>query len=575
MRSAAGLSRFRVAPRWAALATAVLGAASVDTSTAASLAPVAAEHGMVVTAHPIATRVGVDVLRQGGNAIDAAVAVGYALAVVFPVAGNLGGGGFMTIRLADGRTTFIDFRERAPRAATPAMYLDADGNVVAGLSTKGLLSAGVPGSVAGLEMARERYGTRRRGALMEPAIRLAEDGFALSRDDAEILEYGAADFRRDPASAAIFLDRGAARAAGSRWRQPDLARTLRRIRDRGTDGFYKGPVAAALAAAFRAGQGIVTSQDLADYRARERRPVECDYRGHHVVTAPPPSSGGVTLCEVLGVLGAYPLHDLGYHSAAAVHVEIEAMRRAYVDRNTYLGDPDFVADPADRLLSAEHLQSLRASIDPNRATDSRTLGAGSAPHEGDNTTHYAVVDRWGNAVSVTTTLNGAFGARVTAAGTGVLLNDEMDDFTVKPGVPNLYGLVQGEANAIAPGKRPLSSMTPTIVLRGNSPLLVVGAAGGSRITTAVAQVIVDVVDYGMNVQEAVDAPRLHQQWLPPATGIEPFALSPDTRRLLEAMGHEFGGPVPTAQVEAILVGGAQRLYGAGDPRRGAATALGY
>ena len=551
---------------------------------AASQAPVAAEHGMVVTAQRLATQVGVDVLRRGGNAIDAAVAVGYTLAVVYPAAGNLGGGGFMTLRLADGRRTFLDFREKAPLAATPRMYLDAAGNVVQGASTRGHLAVGVPGTVSGLETALARYGTMKRQDLIAPAIRYAEEGFVLDRGDIDLFATATDAFKGDPATAAIFLQGGWPFGVGDRLVQRDLAATLRQIAEAGSDGFYRGPVAAALVASSRAGGGLITEADLTQYRTRELAPVECDYRGLRVVSAPPPSSGGVVVCEILQVLEGYPLKDWGFRAARGVHVQIEAMRHAYLDRNSYLGDPDFVRNPLERLLDKDYAARIRAVIDPERAAISKDLKPGAPPHEGVNTTHYSIVDAAGNAVAVTYTLNEWFGARVTAAGTGVLLNNEMDDFTVKPGVPNAYGLVQGEANAIAPGKRPLSSMSPTIVLRDGRPLMVLGTPGGSRIITAVVHTIINVVDYGMDIQEAVDAPRFHQQWLPNPTALEPFALSPDTQRILEGMGHVFSSRPPASHVAAILVGapalgaapvGANRYYGANDPRRGTGLALGY
>jgi len=550
---------------------------------AASQAPVAARNGMVVSAQHLATRVGVDVLKDGGNAIDA-VAVGYALAVVYPAAGNLGGGGFMTLQLADGRKTFLDFREKAPLAASADMYLDQDGNVVKGASTTGHLAVGVPGTVSGLETARSKYGTMQRAALLAPAIGYARDGFVLDQGDVDLLQTATEAFRRDGASAAIFLNRGEAFMPGQKLVQKDLAATLQRISDQGEAGFYKGPVGAAIAASSKAGKGIITQADLDRYATRELAPIECDYRGFHVLSAPPPSSGGVILCEILNVLEGYPLKELGFRSAQSVHYQIEAMRHAYADRNSYLGDPDFVKNPLDRLLSKDYAARLRAAIDPARAGVSKDIRPGVAPHEGSNTTHYSIVDAMGNAVSVTYTLNDWFGAKVTAAGTGVLLNDEMDDFTAKVGVPNMYGLVQGQANAIAPGKRPLSSMSPTIVTRDGKPVLVVGTPGGSRIITAVLHAILNVVDYGMNVQEAVDAPRFHQQWLPEATNVEPFAIGPDTRRILEGMGHELADPQPANHLAAILVGaprlggkpvGDNRFYGANDPRRNSGLALGY
>ena len=551
---------------------------------AASVAPVAAENGMVVTAQHLATRVGVDVLKDGGNAVDAAVAVGYVLAVVYPAAGNLGGGGFMTVQLADGRKAFLDFREKAPLAATANMYLGADGNVVKGLSTLGHLAVGVPGSVHGLETALVRYGTMKRAALLAPAIRYAEQGFALQQGDVDMLMVATVDFKKDPATAAIFLKQGQPFKVNDTLVQKDLAATLRRVADHGADGFYKGPVGAAIVSASQAGRGIIHQADLDQYKTRELAPVECDYRGYHVVSAPPPSSGGVIICELLNVLEGYPLKALGFRSAQAIHYQIEAMRHAYMDRNTYLGDPDFVKNPMERLLDKGYAGQIRAAIEPDRAGVSKDIVPGTAPHEGSNTTHYSIVDKFGNAVAVTYTLNDWFGARVTAGGTGVLLNNEMDDFTAKNGVPNLYGLVQGAANAIAPGKRPLSSMSPTIVTQGGKPVLVVGTPGGSRIITAVVHTILNLVDYGMTVQEAVDAPRFHQQWLPETTSVETFAISPDSQKLLLAMGHKLGAPQPANHMAAILVGapslggkpvGANRFYGANDPRRNTGLALGY
>jgi gamma-glutamyltranspeptidase / glutathione hydrolase len=551
---------------------------------AASPAPVAARHGMVVTAQQHATRVGVDILKSGGNAMDAAIAVGYALAVVYPAAGNLGGGGFMTVQFADGRKTFIDFREVAPLAATAKMYLDAAGNVVPNLSTRGYLAVAVPGTVSGLEYVREKYGTLPRARLIAPAIALAEQGFVLDQGDVDILGEGTEDFRRDPASAAIFLESGQTKKPGARLVQKDLARTLRAVSKGGAAGFYSGTVGRALLAAIQTGHGIITQRDLAAYRTRELPPVECDYRGVHVVAAPPPSSGGVTLCEMLGVLAGYPLGEYGWGSARAVHVEIEAMRHAYVDRNFLLGDPAFVRNPLAELTSQEYAAKLRTAIDPRRAGDSRALHPGIEMREGSHTTHYSIADRFGNAVAVTYTLNDWFGARVTAAGTGVLLNDEMDDFTSKAGVPNMYGLVQGENNSIAPGKRPLSSMTPTILSRDGKPWMIVGTPGGSRIITAVLHAVLNVVDYGMDIQEAVDAPRIHQQWLPEQTFVEPRALSPDTRAILLSMGHELTEPQPENHLAAILIGapalnaapvGDNRFYGALDPRRNTGLALGY
>jgi gamma-glutamyltranspeptidase / glutathione hydrolase len=555
----------------------------VSAANAASATPVAAEKGMVVSAQHLATQVGVDILKRGGSAIDAAVAVGYALAVVYPAAGNLGGGGFMTIWLADGRKTFLDFREKAPGAASRDMYLDKDGNVTKGLSTLGWLAVGVPGTVSGLEYARKKYGTMTRAALIEPAIELAEDGFTLEQGDVDMLASATEDFRKLPATAEIFLNKGLPFVAGQRLVQRDLAGTLRSIRKRGVDGFYRGKTGAAIVKASRVGGGIIDQEDLDRYKTRELPPIECDYRVYHVISAPPPSAGGVAICEMLNILEGYPLRELGWGSAQALHYEIEAMRHAYADRRL-LGDPDFVSNPIRKLIDKKYAAKIRDEIKPDRAGISSDIGQGVAPHEGSNTTHFSIIDDAGNAVSVTYTLNDWFGARVVATGTGVLLNDEMDDFTPNVGVANIYGFVQGDANAIAPGKTPLSSMSPTIITRDNKPVLILGTPGGSRIITTVLQTILNVVDFQMNIQEAVDAPRIHNQWLPDVTKIERYAVSPDTRKVLESMGHRFDNSQPVNHVAAIIVGapslggtaiGRNRFYGANDPRGGTGLALGY
>ncbi len=551
---------------------------------AASPLPVGAEHGMVVSAHRLATQAGLDVLKAGGNAVDAAVAVGYALAVTFPEAGNLGGGGFMTIRFHDGRTTFIDFRETAPHAATATMYQDKAGRVVPGLSTRGYLAVGIPGTVAGLELVRSKYGTRPRADLMAAAIRLARDGFVLDQADADLLVQGTDDFRKDAPTAAIFLDHGRPWQAGATLVQADLGKALQSIADGGTSAFYDGPIAAQIVAAAQAHGGIMTRADFAAYRARELPPLECDYRGWHMISAPPPSSGGVVLCETLNILEGYPISALGFHSAAGTHYLVEALRRAYHDRNLNLGDPGFVHADVARFVDKGYAAQQRRGIAGNRATPSSSLPAPGAGHEGQNTTHYSIVDRQGNAVSVTYTLNDWFGARVTPAGTGILLNDEMDDFSSKPGSPNMYGLVEGTNNAIAPGKRPLSSMTPTIVTRDGKLAMVIGTPGGSRIPTAVLQVLSNVIDHGMTLQEAVDAPRIHHQWLPDTIYYERYGLSADTIAALKAMGHDLTQQGYENDIAAILVGGPgagqppvgrDRLYGAIDPRMRVGLAAGY
>ncbi len=552
---------------------------------AASVAPAAAENGMVVTAQHLATHVGVDVLKSGGNAVDAAVAVGYALAVVYPAAGNLGGGGFMTIQLADGRKTFLDFREKAPLAATANMYLNKDGNVVPDLSSKGHLAVGVPGTVSGMEMALSKYGTKKRAEVIAPAIKLAENGFALEQGDVDLLGTATDEFKADAKDlGTIFLNKGQPLQVGDTLVQKDLAKTLKEISAKGSDGFYKGWVAKAIVDSSQAGKGIITQADLDKYATRELAPIECDYRGYHIVSAPPPSSGGVVICEIMNILEGYPMQELGYHSAQGLHYQIEAMRHAYVDRNSYLGDPDFVKNPISHLLDRDYAAKLRAAIEPQKAGISQNIKPGVAPHEGNNTTHYSIVDKWGNAVSVTYTLNDWFGAGVMASSTGVILNDEMDDFTSKVGVPNMYGLIQGEANAIAPGKSPLSSMSPTIVTKDGKTVMVVGTPGGSRIITATLLTMLNVIDYGMNIQEAVDAPRFHQQWMPETTNLEAFAVRPDTQKILESWGHKFAGPQDANHLAAILVGapslggkpvGNNRFYGANDPRRSTGLSLGY
>ncbi|MBO9630993.1 MAG: gamma-glutamyltransferase [Shinella sp.] len=555
---------------------------------AASPAPVEAEHGMVVTAQHLATDVGVDVLKNGGNAVDAAVAVGYALAVVYPTAGNIGGGGFMTIRLKDGKTTFLDFRERAPLAATKTMYLDAKGDIVPRASLDGYLAVGVPGSVMGFETAREKYGTKSRQDLLAPAIRYAKEGFTLEQGDVANISGSAKRLAKDEAAAKIFLKaEGKPYAAGEKLVQPDLAAVLSSIADKGPDAFYKGVPADAITKASQAKGGILAKEDFEQYAVRELKPVECSYRGYDIISSPPPSSGGVIICEILNVLEDYPLSFLGYGSAETVHLMVEAMRHAYVDRNAALGDPDFVENPMSTLLDKAYAKAIRAKIDPYKSgtsADLKPLGA----KESVETTHYSIIDDEGNAVAVTYTLNGSFGAGVVAPGTGILLNNEMDDFTSKPGVPNLYGLVQGEANAIAPKKTPLSSMSPTIVTKDGKPFMVIGSPGGSRIITITLEAILNVIDFGMDISQAVNAPRIHHQWQPDEIYLEPYTLSPDTIRLLIAMGHTLddgSGPPQWGQAAGILVGGKSladiekgggaRYYGAMDSRATEGSAGGY
>ena len=538
----------------------------------ASAADVEAEHGMVVSAHRLASEVGVRILETGGNAVDAAVAVGYALAVVDPCCGNIGGGGFMTVHLADGRETVVNFRETAPAAATAGMYLDANGNPIVELSRRGYLAAGVPGTVMGLDDAATKYGRLPRTQLMAPAVALARDGFVLSRADTDILDARADRFAKDPAAATIFLrPDGSPLHPGDRLVQRDLAATLELVSEHGPAAFYKGPIAAAITKASRGNGGVLAEEDFASYTVIEAAPLGCSYRGYHIVSAPPPSSGGTTMCEILNILEGYDIGTAGFHSARSVHLMVEAMRRGYRDRNAYLGDPEFVANPIERLLSKDYAASMRGEI---ARGDAEKAGAEGMPREKPETTHYSVADAEGNAVAVTYTINGYFGAGVVAPGTGFFLNNEMDDFTAKPGAANLYGLVQGEPNAIAPGKRPLSSMAPTLVERDRKVVLVLGSPGGSRIITTVLETIMNIVDHGMAAQAAVDAPRLHHQWRPEDIYFEPPGLSPDVVTELIAMGYKLVGQRPWGAVELIEIDNG-KFHGASDSRLPAGGAVGY
>ena len=532
---------------------------------------VEAEHGMVVSAHRLASEAGVHILQAGGNAVDAAVAVGYALAVVDPCCGNLGGGGFMTIHLADGRETFINFRETAPAAASAGKYLDGDGRPIDELSRNGYLAVAVPGTVLGLDRAAAEYGRLPRATLMAPAIGLARDGFVLSPADTDILDGKAERFGKDPAAARIFLRPDGSRfEPGDRLVQADLAATLELIAKEGPNAFYKDPVAAAVAKASGENSGILTSRDFAEYTVTETAPLSCTYRSHLIVSAPPPSSGGTTICEILNILEGYDMTASGFRSAGSVHLMVEAMRRGYRDRNTFLGDPAFVTNPLERLLSKAYAASLRDEIEHGRGSPA----VGQSGPEKPETTHYSIVDGEGNAVAVTYTINGSFGADVVAPGTGFFLNNEMDDFTVKAGVPNLYGLVQGEANSIAPGKRPLSSMAPTLVEKDGRLVFVLGSPGGSRIITAVLEAVMNIVDYGMTPQEAVDAPRLHYQGQPDQVYFEPPGLLPDTVKQLAEHGYKLIEQRPWGAVELIAIAHG-RLSGVSDNRRPAGAAVGY
>ena len=516
----------------------------------ASTNPVHAEHAMVVSVHVLASQAGVEIMRQGGNAVDAAVATGFALAVVHPPAGNIGGGGFMLIRMADGATHFLDYREKAPAAATRNMYLDAQGNVIPGASEIGFKAIGVPGSVAGMVYAERKYGKLSLKQVMAPAIKLAREGFALTWGEADDLHD--AYLSQFPESFRVFQRDGDYYKPGEVFRQPDLARTLERIAEN-PDDFYHGSLAKQLASAMQKGGGLITADDLARYEVKERESIHGTYRGYDVISAPPPSSGGTVLVESLNILEGFDLAKMQSRSSDGIHYTVEAFRRAFFDRAEFMGDPDFSKVPVSQLVDKRYAAAWRDSIDPAHASPSKELKrpaifseleqyAASHPpaaahRESNHTTHYSVVDADGNAVSVTTTINDWFGSRVTAEGLGFLLNDEMDDFSSKPGVPNSDELIQGEANAIGPGKRPLSSMTPTIVVHNGRTVMVLGSPGSSKIITTVANVLMGMVDYGMNIQEAVNAPRFHQQWLPDLVYVEKW-FSPDTLNSLRKMGYK-------------------------------------
>jgi len=530
MRHRVRLSACCVAMAFSGVSIAAQTAAQPNPYALVSPPPALARHAMVVSIHHDASDAGVQVLKAGGNAVDAAVAVGFALAVVFPQAGNLGGGGFMLVRMKTGETHFLDYRERAPAAASAGMYLNAQGNVVADLSTTGYKAIGVPGTVAGLIYAEKTYGRLTLAQVMAPAIRLASEGYILSEEEARNLA-AAKNLAMFPDSRRIFQRDGNFLKPGDRFTQPQLARTLTRI---AADplSFYKGPMAAELAASIQKGGGLITTADLAAYQVKDRAPLTGNYRGCQILTAPPPSAGGIVLLEILNILSGYDLAKMGDRSPQQVHLIAEAFRRAYKDRADYLGDPDFVAVPIAQLASPAYAAAWRKSIQPIAPSPSATLirPAGFLPpppvsprttaHESTETTHFSIVDAEGNAVSSTYTLNGLFGSGVTAAPLGFLLNNEMDDFTSAPGAPNMYGLIQSPANAIAPGKRPLSNMTPTIVLKDGKPLLVLGSPGGSTIITTVANDIVSILDNGLNVQQAADAPRFHHQYLPDVLQVE-------------------------------------------------------
>ncbi len=507
--------------------------------------PVRGKHAMVASQHPIASQIGIDVMKRGGNAVDAAIAVALALAVVYPEAGNLGGGGFMLIRFKDGRTTAIDYREMAPALATRNIFVNNEGELIKGegSSTVGYRASGVPGTPAGLDLAFQKYGSKKLkwSQLVEPSVNLARNGYVLTARLANLFKSYKETLAKYPESNRIFLNDGKFYEEGDVLKQPELAKTLERIGKSGAKEFYTGETARLIAADMKANSGLITLDDLKNYVAKERTPVRGTYRGYEIISMPSPSSGGTVLLETLNILEKYDLRAMKYDSSEKYHVITEALRRSFADRAEFMGDADFVKVPAAELISKDYADQRRASIDTTKASTSKEIGAGEiVGKESMETTHFTVVDAEGNCVTNTYTINDLYGSRVTAKGTGVLLNDEMDDFAARPGKPNMFGLIQGERNAVAPKKRPLSAMTPTIVLRKDGSLwFAVGARGGPRIITAVLQTVINMVDHDMNIQQAMDAPRIHHQWFPDEILSEPFGMSPDTRSILEKLGHKF------------------------------------
>jgi gamma-glutamyltranspeptidase/glutathione hydrolase len=551
------------------------------TAVAASRPPVRAQHGIVASTNEVASRVGVDVLKRGGNAVDAAIAVAFALAVTHPAAGNLGGGGFMMIRLKNGKSTAIDYREMAPAAANRNIYLDAQGNVIKGEGGPlvGYRAAGVPGTVRGMELALKNYGSGKLSwaQLVEPARRLAANGFRVTyslarslRDNDYLAQY--AETKR------IYLNDGKFYNEGDLFRQPDLAATFSRLQRGGPNEFYQGETARLIVADMKRNNGLMTMADLRGYVAKQREPLRGNYRGYEIISMPPPSSGGAVLIEMLNILEGYDLKNMESASSERYHLMAEAMRRAFADRAEFMGDSDFVKVPVAGLIDKVYAAKLRSTIKAERASTSVEVRAGKpVGHESEETTHFTVVDKEGNAVANTYTLNNSYGSAAVAKGTGIILNDEMDDFAAKPGTPNMYGLIQGERNAVAPQKRPLSAMTPTIVLRQDGSLwFTVGSPGGPTIINTVLCVITNVIDYGMNIQQAIDAPRIHHQWLPDQFEFEPYGLSGDTQRALSSRGHKLDKPRTLGDAEGIMIEEKTGVrLGATDPRRSDGLAVGY
>ena len=539
--------------------------------------PVTATQGMVSTSHTLATEVALQVLKDGGNAVDAAVTAGFALAVTQPRSGNIGGGGFMLIAPGDGAVPeAIDYRETAPAAATEDLFLDDDGEVVQNRSRFTHKAAGVPGTVAGLALALKRHGSISLKQALTPAIELARDGFIVPRRFSEGLEQARERMTRWPATLETFYKKdGSAWQPGERFRQPELAATLQRIADQGIDGFYKGETARLIAEEMARHSGLITEADLANYKPAIRAPVQGTYRGHDIYSMSPPSSGGVHIVQILNILEGFPMGEFGHNSASAIHHMAEAMKLAYADRTQYLGDTDFVDVPVAGLTSKGYAEELRNTIKADKTRSASEIKPGQpAAYESPETTHFSVVDRWGNAVSNTYTINFSYGSGITVTGAGFLLNNEMDDFSAKPGVPNAYGLIGGAANKIEPGKRMLSSMSPTVVRKDGRNFLVTGSPGGSRIITTTLQVIMNVIDHGMNVQSAVSVPRIHHQWLPDQIRVEQ-GISADTVKLLESKGHTVVTDSAMGAIQSIMIGEDGTLYGGADPRRSTSSAQGF
>ncbi|HVS80971.1 MAG TPA: gamma-glutamyltransferase [Pyrinomonadaceae bacterium] len=560
----------------------ILQTQNVPSARAASREPVRAHHGIVASTNEIASKVGVDIMKRGGNAVDAAIAVAFALAVTHPAAGNLGGGGFMMIRLKDGRTTAIDYREMAPAAATRNVYLDQNGKVIEGEggSIEGYRAVGVPGTVRGMELALRKYGSHRLtwSQLIEPARALAANGFSVTYPLARSLRGSREYLSKYTETKRIYLNDGKFYNEGDAFRQPDLAATFARLQQRGPNEFYEGQTARLIVNDMKRHNGLINLDDMRGYVAKERETLRGNYRGYEIISMPPPSSGGAVLIEMLNILEGYDFKKMDWASSDRYHLMTEAMRRAFADRAEYMGDTDFVKVPIAGLVDKQYAAQLRSTINPERASSSEQVRAGKpVGYESDETTHFTVVDAEGNAVANTYTLNNSYGSAVVAKGTGLIMNDEMDDFAAKPGTPNMFGLIQGERNAVAPRKRPLSAMTPTFVLRKDGSLwFTVGSPGGPTIINTVLDVITNVIDYGMNIQQAIDAPRIHHQWLPDELVFEPYGLSGDTQNVLLARGHKLAKPRYLGDAEGIMIEEKTGVrLGATDPRRSDGLAVGY